>query len=147
MQHLLREQGLLKQRLAHYESLEVRMLLDQLRSSAKKVGSIHTVIQQVALPHVVALKQVALGLKTLSPCFVVLVTVIARQPHIAVVLSEDLARQWPQDAQAIVKELARLIQGGGGGNATFATAGGKQVAGLSRVLERAEHILKAHVKF
>ncbi|MDO4729194.1 MAG: hypothetical protein Q4B43_09385 [Bacteroidota bacterium] len=40
----------------------------------------------------------------------------------------------------LVKELAKEIQGGGGGNAGFATAGGKNLAGLDKAEERAKGI-------
>ena len=44
------------------------------------------------------------------------------------------------DAGKLVKEAAKLIQGGGGGQPHFATAGGKNVAGLGEAIE---HILDA----
>ncbi|MCA6406768.1 MAG: hypothetical protein IM594_14265, partial [Cytophagales bacterium] len=37
----------------------------------------------------------------------------------------------------MVKELARGIDGGGGGQPFFATAGGKDISGLDRVIEKA----------
>ena len=44
------------------------------------------------------------------------------------------------NAGKLVKDAAKLIQGGGGGQPHFATAGGKNVAGLG---EAVEHILDA----
>jgi len=41
-----------------------------------------------------------------------------------------------------VKELAREIDGGGGGQPFFATAGGKKLEGLDAVLEKARAIIK-----
>ena len=56
-----------------------------------------------------------------------------------VMLSEPLVAEG-LNAGKLVKEAAKLIQGGGGGQPHFATAGGKNVAGLG---EAVEHILDA----
>lgn len=60
------------------------------------------------------------------------------KPMITVGVSDDLAAHY--QAGAIVKELAKEIQGGGGGNPGFATAGGKNLAGLENAYQKALHI-------
>ncbi|WP_292010004.1 alanine--tRNA ligase [Chryseobacterium sp.] len=60
------------------------------------------------------------------------------KPMITVGVSDDLAASY--QAGALVKELAKEIQGGGGGNPGFATAGGKNLAGLENAYQKALNI-------
>ncbi len=57
------------------------------------------------------------------------------KPMITVGVSQDLENQY--QAGTIVKDLAKEIQGGGGGNPGFATAGGKNLAGIDSALKKA----------
>ena len=67
----------------------------------------------------------------------VLAADINGKPQIAVVISEDLVKQYDLHAGNIVKELAANIKGGGGGQPFFATAGGSDASGIEKVLEAA----------
>jgi alanyl-tRNA synthetase len=57
-----------------------------------------------------------------------------------VILDESLIGSKNLNAGLIVRELAKEIQGGGGGQPFFATAGGKDLAGLERVVEKAREL-------
>ena len=52
-------------------------------------------------------------------------------------VSKELANDRGYDAGKVVRELGKLIHGGGGGQAFFATAGGKNPGGIPEALERA----------
>ena len=54
---------------------------------------------------------------------------------LTVAVSEDLVATGI-NAGKLVREAAKLIQGGGGGQAHFATAGGKNVDGLSAAVDK-----------
>lgn len=56
---------------------------------------------------------------------------------LACYISKELASEKDLNAGKIVRELGKFIQGGGGGQAFFATAGGKNPAGIDEALEKA----------
>ncbi len=58
------------------------------------------------------------------------------KPTLSVIVSEDLVADHGVNAGKIIREAARLIQGGGGGQPHFATAGGKNVEGLSAAVDK-----------
>lgn len=68
----------------------------------------------------------------------IIISDAGEKPMITVGVSADLEATY--HAGNIVKELAKEIQGGGGGNPGFATAGGKNLAGIEKALEKAMEI-------
>ncbi|MDG2193300.1 MAG: alanine--tRNA ligase, partial [Polaribacter sp.] len=57
-------------------------------------------------------------------------------------ISKELANERGYDAGKVVRELGKLIHGGGGGQNFFATAGGKNPGGIAEALERAVDYLR-----
>lgn len=68
----------------------------------------------------------------------IIISDAGEKPMITVGISADLEAKY--HAGNIVKELAKEIQGGGGGNPGFATAGGKNLAGIENALNKAMEI-------
>lgn len=86
-----------------------------------------------------SVKDIVFQLKKEIPASVTIVLSDADdKPMITVGVSDDLATNY--QAGAIVKDLAKEIQGGGGGNPGFATAGGKNLAGLENAYQKALQI-------
>ena len=92
------------------------------------------------IPDVV--KNVAFGIKAASPESTVFVgaTQDGGKPMLTLMISEDLVKTGLNAGQ-IVREAAKLIQGGGGGQPFFAQAGGKNVEGLSAAEDKMMQLL------
>ncbi|MDO4763615.1 MAG: alanine--tRNA ligase [Flavobacteriaceae bacterium] len=83
-----------------------------------------------------SVKDIVFKLKKETPKSVIIILSNAgEKPMLTVGVSDDLDGQY--HAGNIVKELAKEIQGGGGGNAGFATAGGKNLDGLETAYQKA----------
>ena len=74
----------------------------------------------------------------------VLGSVSDNKPMLAVMLGDDMVAKGV-DAGAVVREAAKLINGGGGGQKFFATAGGKNPDGLQAAIDKAVEIIMAKI--
>lgn len=63
------------------------------------------------------------------------------KPMLTVQLSENLVKEG-MNASTIVREAAKLIKGGGGGQPHFAQAGGKDIDGLSAAMDKLRELIK-----
>ncbi|MDD4822963.1 MAG: alanine--tRNA ligase [Bacteroidales bacterium] len=73
--------------------------------------------------------------------FFVAGTVVDNKPSLTVMLSDDLVAGG-LNASNLVREAAKLIQGGGGGQAHFATAGGKNAEGITAAIDKVLELAK-----
>ncbi|MGB0367594.1 MAG: alanine--tRNA ligase [Flavobacteriaceae bacterium] len=89
-----------------------------------------------------AMKDLAFSLGQNNPnLFLVLASQKGGKPVISCYISKELVAAKNLNAGTIVRELGKHIQGGGGGQPFFATAGGKKVEGISTALQMAESLL------
>ena len=88
-------------------------------------------------------KDLAYELGTLGTnLFIVLATAEEAKPMLSCYISKELVTAKNLNAGTVVRELGKYIQGGGGGQPFFATAGGKNVAGIKEALEKAIDFVK-----
>jgi alanyl-tRNA synthetase len=74
--------------------------------------------------------------------FLVLATADEDKPMLTCYVSKELVAEKNLNAGQVVRELGKFIQGGGGGQPFFATAGGKNLAGIQQALEKAIDFVK-----
>ena len=117
---------------------------NDLKAKISLFNDVNALVTEVSLPNADALKKLAFELKNETDSFFgVLAANIDGKPQIAVVISEELVKSKGLNAGSIIRDLAKEIQGGGGGQPFFATAGGKNLAGLPNVVEQANKLLAA----
>ncbi|MEY3679049.1 MAG: alanine--tRNA ligase [Bacteroidota bacterium] len=117
-------------------------LKTELAQKAIQVNGINFIAQKVNLPSAEAVKTLAYSLKDIvSDLFLVLAAEIDGKPSLTVMLSDHLVKDKALHAGNIIRELAKEIEGGGGGQPFFATAGGKNATGIDKALEKAKNYL------
>ncbi|SFN86231.1 alanyl-tRNA synthetase [Algoriphagus ornithinivorans] len=141
VESLLQEKAELKSELDKlYQEKASGVKADLLKQFVEKDGA-KILLAQISLPNADSLKKLAYELKNeVADAFVILAAEIEGKPQIAVILDENLISSKNLNAGQIVRELAKEIQGGGGGQPFFATAGGKKLEGLPDVISKAKQM-------
>ena len=132
----IEENANLKKQVEEFMKEKAASLKNELIANAKEMGGVK-VIKTVAPISADVAKDIAFQLKgeVTGSLLVVIGSVDAGKPMLTVMLSEDLVKNGLK-AGNLVKEAAKLIQGGGGGAPHFATAGGKNPEGLLSAVDK-----------
>ena len=139
---VLEENQELKKLAGEYEKLKLNEVRDAIILKIQKVNGIHFLAEKVELS-VEAAKILAFELiKTTDPLFLVLASENDGKANLTVMISESLIKEKGFNAATIIRELAKEIQGGGGGQPHIATAGGKNPAGIPAALKKARTFIK-----
>ena len=142
VESLLEENSKLKKEVEKATMAKAAGLKDELKAKVQFINGINFIAETVDLPNSEAIKNLAYQLKdVLDNVYIVLAANIDDKPLLTVMISENLVKEKGLNAGTIVRELAKEIQGGGGGQPFFATAGGKNVAGLGNALEKAKDFI------
>ncbi|AYA36308.1 alanine--tRNA ligase [Hymenobacter oligotrophus] len=142
IQKLSEEVATLRKQLEQAEVQQLGQLKDQLAGQVKAINGINFLAAKVPARSADAVKKLAYDLRQVVPNLVaVLGAEIEGKPQLAVMLDDELAKGGKLNASQLVRELAKDIQGGGGGQPFFATAGGKNAAGLDAAIGKAENLV------
>ncbi len=121
---------------------KVKNLKVELASQLQEINGIQFLSKHVDLSSEVA-KDLAYELGNLGKnLFLVLATTEDEKPMLSCYISKELVADKNLNAGIVVRELGKFIQGGGGGQPFFATAGGKNTAGIQEALEKAIDFVK-----
>ena len=132
-------------------SKQIENINNKQAEAAKKIlierkqekDGINIIIEKIDLPNADLLKKISFELTNeVKNLFLVIATNIQGKPQIAVAISDELIKTRELNAGEIVKKLAVKINGGGGGQPFFATAGGSDLSGLDDALEEAKGYIK-----
>jgi len=132
----------LKKQIEQLLKEKAKGLKGELASKLQDINGIKFLATQVDLNPEGA-KDLAYELGTLGTnLFLVIATAEDDKPMLSCYISKELVVEKNLNAGTVVRELGKYIQGGGGGQPFFATAGGKNVAGIKEALEKAVDFVK-----
>jgi alanyl-tRNA synthetase len=136
------ENAKLKKQLEVLLKDKAKNLKGELASEIQEINGIQFLAKQVDLSSEGA-KDLAYELGTLGTnMFLVLATAEEGKPMLTCYISKELVADKKLNAGQVVRELGKYIQGGGGGQPFFATAGGKNADGIAEALAKAVEFVK-----
>lgn len=138
---LVEENQALNKKINQLNSEKAGDLLGDLMTKAEEINGVNLVSSEVDLDSK-SIKNLAFKLtKENDNLLIVLASKADGKAMLTVAVSEQLSKNKDLHAGKIVKELAVEISGGGGGQAFFATAGGKDISGIPKALSKAKSFL------
>ena len=136
------ENAKLKSQIESLMKDKVKNLKVELASQLQEINGVLFLAKQVDLSPEGA-KDLAYELGNLGKnIFLVLATAEDEKPMLSCYISKELVADKNLNAGIVVRELGKFIQGGGGGQPFFATAGGKNTSGIAEALEKAIDFIK-----
>jgi alanyl-tRNA synthetase len=134
---LQEERNALTKKIEVLENEKLQEIKERLYAKIISVGEVNVIAEVVEVPSADALKQLAYELKAkIGDLYCVLGAEVNGKPQLAVMIAENLLASRNLNAGQIIKEIAKEIKGGGGGQPFFATAGGNDVSGLKNAVEK-----------
>ena len=141
IQSLIEENSSLKKEIEKFQNEKVEIIKQSLRTKIRNQNDVHVLIEKVEEVNADGLKKIQFDLKNeFDNLYFVAATISNGKPLISVILSENIVKDKKLHAGNLVKELAKAIKGGGGGQPFYATAGGTDASGIETVLKQAEEL-------
>ena len=118
-----------------------KIIKDSLLRNMKQKNKFNLLISQCKIDSMDSLKKISYEIKNqINNLILVLAADISNKPFIIVMIDDKVNKLINIDAREIILKLAKHINGSGGGQSFFSTAGGKNLSGLKNVIKDANQI-------
>ena len=137
IQKYVEEHDAMKKDIEVFQNQRVLNLSQELLDKARVINGVTVVTAKTMMMPNVA-KDLVFKIRERHPenLLCVIGSVFENKPMLNVMLSDDMVKDHGLNAGQLVREAAKLMQGGGGGQPHFASAGGKNVDGLSAAMDK-----------
>jgi len=139
--NLVEENSALHKQVETFNKDKAKQLALDLTSKAININGINFIGEIISVDAAL-LKDIAFSLRdSIENAIIVLGASNDGKANLAVIFSQNLADNKRYNAGNIIREIAKEINGGGGGQPFFATAGGKNPEGLTKAIKKAKELI------
>lgn len=139
---LQEENKQLQKQVEQLHQLQAQLAKAELKANIEQINGVSAIISKVEIGSTDALKNLAFQLdKEVENLFLVVGADIDSRPNLTIFINKNLVEANSYDASKLIRQIAKEIKGGGGGQAFFATAGGKDASGIDRALALAKTLI------
>jgi len=139
---LQEENSKLKKQVEQYEGQHVNQLKNELMTKSEKINGVNFIGAQLNLDSADSLKKLAYDLRNEMENLVFAGGIASNgKAQLCVMIADNLVNERSLDAGKIIKSVSKEINGGGGGQKFFATAGGTNPAGIEKAIDAVRKML------
>jgi len=143
--HLQEVNVQLKQQVDHYTALQVGKMKENLKTTIEKIGDANFIGAECVLPDPEALKKLAYELRNeVENVVAVLGIALEGKAHLVIAIADNLVKEKSLDAGKWIRIISKEVNGSGGGQKFFATAGGSNPTGIKKAIDVARVLLKTN---
>ena len=142
VKNLIDENAELKKVIEKNTADKINRLVKELKSNTQQINDLEVIIHKVNFD-ANAVRDLSFRLlQDTTNMLLVIGSVNDNKPMLTVAASEQVVKNRTINCASIVKELAKDIKGGGGGQPHYASAGGKDIDGLDGAMAKAADLIK-----
>ncbi|MBR1414421.1 MAG: alanine--tRNA ligase [Prevotella sp.] len=137
------EHDAMKKEIEQFQTQAVERTKDYLLTEIRPINGVNVITRVINMPPNSA-KDLVFKLRAAveAPFLCAIGSLHQGKPMITIMMSDDMVNDHGLNAGQLVREAAKLIQGGGGGQPHFAQAGGKNADGLSAAVDKVIELAK-----
>lgn len=141
----IQEHDVMKKQMENFRQQTVARLANSLIEGALTVNGVK-VVKAVLPVEPASAKDIVFKVRAAIPekLLCVLGSTYENKPLLSIMLSDDMVKDYELNAGKIIREAAKLIKGGGGGQPHYAQAGGKDVEGVTAAVDKAIELANLH---
>ncbi len=135
---LVQQNSELSKQIETFQQENLKITKANLKSKILYERGVNIIADKIIIDNAGLVKDLAFQLKgEVEDLFLVIGAEINGKPNLTVMISDNIVAEKGLNAGQIVREAGKEIKGGGGGQPFYATAGGKDVAGLQAAIDKA----------
>ena len=132
----------LKKQISQMLAAQAQGIKKDLIKEVQQVNGVNLLASRLPIQDTDVVKDLSYQLeKEIGDVVIVFGCEVKAKPQLMVTISKSLVENNSLDAGKIIRELAKEIKGGGGGQAFFATAGGNDLSGLDKAISKAKEVI------
>ena len=141
----IQEHDVMKKQMENFRQQTAARLANSLIEGAQTVNGVK-VVKAVLPVEPASAKDIVFKVRAAIPekLLCVLGSTYENKPLLSIMLSDDMVKDYELNAGKIIREAAKLIKGGGGGQPHYAQAGGKDVEGVTAAVDKAIELANLH---
>ncbi|MCK4664481.1 MAG: alanine--tRNA ligase [Bacteroidales bacterium] len=142
IENLIKENASLNKTIELYNKEKIKSIKNELKNNIEDINGINLIYKKIDINSAESIKDMAFQLKSeVKNLFLIIGAEINNKAHLSIMISDNLTKEKNLNANSIIRQIAVEINGGGGGQPFFATAGGKNPKGIQKAIDKAKEFV------